>query len=190
MMFYFIGKLIRDSSLASLVYIIVGSIYGAFILAAWVRLVYQYHKGTLESPAYETPIHLYTVLAPTSLIGLMLVQSSVYLIIVYCSPLALLLLILLLNHNMKIITFSNFVFFITEIVMIGLTVGFILLGDQAKTYLLLVTMFVSIIGVFSEAWLLYYGGVNLSLGKVYPSRDTESELPEPKKIHATNQEEK
>lgn len=149
LMFYFISKFIKESGSASLVYIIVACVYGAFVLAAWVRFVYQYHKGTMEGSCYEVPIKLYTLLAPASLIGLMLVQSSAFLIIIYCSPLALLLLIVLLNRNMKIITFGNVLFFVTEAVMIGLTVCFILVNDAIKTYILLVVMFLSIIAVFA-----------------------------------------
>lgn len=81
------------------------------------------------------------------MIGLALATSQVILVVVYCAPLALLLLILLLNRNMKILTKPNIKFFLVEIVMIGLTIAFIFLNDQFKTYLLIAIVFINMIVV-------------------------------------------
>lgn len=81
------------------------------------------------------------------MIGIPLATSQLILVIVYCAPLALLLLILLLNRNMKIITRPNIKFFITELMMIGLIIAFIFLNDQIKTYLLIGIVFLNAIVV-------------------------------------------
>lgn len=62
--------------------------------------------------AYDSPIYLYTMLSPAAMIGLMISASTTILVIIYCAPFALLILILLLNRNMNIFTKPNLRFFI------------------------------------------------------------------------------
>ncbi len=104
MMFFYIGKFIKESQGASALYIAIVAVYGLFVLLSWVRIIYKYHEGNLDVFAYESPIYLYTILSPASMIGLALATSEIILVIVYCAPFGLLFLILLLNRNMKIFT--------------------------------------------------------------------------------------
>ena len=101
-MFYFIGIVILEASGKDYLFIIVGAVYGAIILTSWARMVYKYHACTLDQYIYDGPLYLYTMLSPASMIGLPMANSSVYYVVIYASPVALLFLILLLNRNMKI----------------------------------------------------------------------------------------
>lgn len=46
MMFYYISRVISLSG-GGIIYIVVAGLYGLFVLIAWGRCFYQYHKGTL-----------------------------------------------------------------------------------------------------------------------------------------------
>lgn len=150
-----------------MVYIVVVAVYGLFILLAWVRLIYKYHEGTIGNFAYDSPIYLYTMLAPTTMIGLPLATSETILVVVYCAPFALLILILLLNRNMKVFTKNNIKFFIVELLMVGLTMAFIFLNDEIKTYILMVIIFGTLVGITVETWILYRSGFEFE-NKVHP----------------------
>lgn len=105
MMFFYIGLIIEESSNGvATMYIVVAALYGLFILIAWGRCLYQYHQGTLQVFAYDLPIHLYTIMQPANMLGLMMSTSTTILVIIFCAPFALLILIVLLNRNMKIIS--------------------------------------------------------------------------------------
>jgi hypothetical protein len=105
MMFFYIGLVIKESTNGvATMYIVVAGLYGLFIVLAWGRCLYQYHQGTLQVFAYDLPIHLYTIMQPANLLGLMMATSTTILVIIYCAPFALLILIVLLNRNMKIIS--------------------------------------------------------------------------------------
>lgn len=52
--------------------------------------------------------------------------------------------------------------------MVGITLAFIFLNDQIKTYILLVIIFASVLGFSFEVWWLYTSGYDLALNKVYP----------------------
>lgn len=106
------------------------------------------------------------MIAPISLIGLAMVSSKTMLIVVYCSPFALLLLILLLNRNMKILSFDNIKFFVVEVLMVALTLTFVFLPESFRVYLLVAILFFIILAIFIEILIQYLSGYNFS--KVYP----------------------
>ena len=78
-----------------------------------------YHREDNPSEVYSSPLYLYTILSPIAMIGLCLVTDSILLIIIYIAPIALLLLIVLLNRGMKILTKPHLIFFIVEVIMIA-----------------------------------------------------------------------
>lgn len=112
LMFFYIGKFIKESSTASTLYIVVLSVYAFFILINWIRIIYKYHDDSTDNFAYDSPLYLYTILSPASMVGIALSSSEIVLLIVYCSPIALLALILLLNRNMKVFTRENIKFLV------------------------------------------------------------------------------
>jgi hypothetical protein len=81
------------------------------------------------------------------MIGIMIVSSAGPLAIVYCSPFALFILIILLNRNMKIITKSNIFFVITELSMVVFTILFIFVREPFKIYVLLAIIIGSAIAI-------------------------------------------
>lgn len=103
-MFYFIGLTITQAGKKDFLFIIISAVYGGIILANWVRMIYKYHEDTLDQNIYDSPLFLYSMLSPASLIGLPMCTSKILIVIIFVSPLALLFLILLLNRNMKIFT--------------------------------------------------------------------------------------
>ena len=167
-MFFYLGKLILEASTAAITYIVVAGVYGLFLLVAWIRTIYKYHEGTIANSVYESPIYLYTILSPAAFIGLPLATSQVILTVVYCAPFALLFLILLLNRNMKIFSKPNLKFFILEAAMVGLTLAIIYLNDEIKSYLLVVIIFGSAVGITAESWLAYNSGFEFGGTKVHP----------------------
>ena len=127
------------------------------------------------------------MLAPLSLMGLPLATSKVFLVVIYCSPLALLILILLLNRNMKIFTKENIKFYVTEIMGVGLIITFIFIDNKAKSYFLLCFMIACCLGVLCEALYLTYSGFDISNVKVHPEPEYEER---PKKRIYNEEEEK
>lgn len=127
-----------------------------------------YHREESISQIYPTPLYLYTVLSPIAMIGLCLITNPTLLLIVYCSPIALLLLIILLNRGMKIFTKTNTIFYVIEILYIGMSVGYILFDDIAKSYLIIAIDLLSLILILMETLRLYYGGINLGDVRVHP----------------------
>jgi hypothetical protein len=47
MMFFYIGKFIKESSTASSLYIAVVAVYGLFLLLQFVRVIFKYHDDTI-----------------------------------------------------------------------------------------------------------------------------------------------
>lgn len=168
MMFFYLGKFILEASTAAVTYIVVAGVYGLFLLVAWIRTIYKYHDGTIANTVYESPIYLYAMLSPAAFIGLPLATSQIILTVVYCAPFGLLFLILLLNRNMKIFSKPNLKFFILEAAMVGLTLAIIYLNDEIKSYLLVVIIFGSAVGITAESWLAYNSGFELGGTKVHP----------------------
>ena len=142
--------------------------YAIISLLSIIRTMVIYHRGTISSLLYSSPIYLYTMLSPLAFIGFSFITISPLYCIIYCSPLALLLLILLLNRNMKICTKPNIVFYVIEILMVGVAVGYILVDDLIRSYLLIIFEFVCMIVVLMECILVYKSGVDLSKIKVHP----------------------
>lgn len=62
------------------------------------------------------------------------------LLIIFLAPLGLLVLIMVLNKEMRIIDKNNIKFCIVEIVMAGINVAITLVDDSIKTYVLLVLL--------------------------------------------------
>lgn len=123
------------------------------------------------------------MLAPAAMIGLPMASSEIILVVIYCAPLALLFLIMLLNRNMKVFTKSNVKFFVVEAIMIGVTVGFILLNDEIKTYLMLAIIFGSAAGISGEVWVAYNSGFDLGDNKVHPELSNLEDQPVKKRIY-------
>ena len=168
MIFFYLGKFIQEVSTASVTYIVVAGVYGLFVLVAWVRTIYKYHEGTIVSSTYESPIYLYTILTPAAMIGLPMASSQIVLAIIYCAPFGLLFLILLLNRNMKVFTRPNMKFFIVEAAMVGITISFIFLSDEIRTYIMVAAIFGSALGITMESWLVYNSGFEVGSTKVHP----------------------
>lgn len=76
------------------------------------------------------------MISPITFIGFSFISISPFYCLIYGSPLALLLLIILLNRNMKVFTKSNVPFYIIEILMTGVAIAYILVDGTVKTYLL------------------------------------------------------
>ena len=126
MMCYFIGKTINETGGSSALYLAMSIVYGVIILAFLVKFIYFYHQQKMEEHIYPAPIYLYTLLSPLGMIGLPLVSSSGLILLMYCIPFGLLILIIILNKDFKIFTIPNVLFYITELVLIGLIVIVIL----------------------------------------------------------------
>ncbi len=60
------------------------------------------------------------------------------LMIIYVAPLGLLILIAILNKDIKILDKHNIRFFIVEVVMGGMGAGIVLTNDMLRTYVLLI----------------------------------------------------
>lgn len=73
-------------------------------------------------------------------IGIPLTGQSSMLLIIYLAPLGLLVLIMVLNKEMRIIDSSNIKFCITEIIMTVINVIITLVDDSIKTYVLLIIL--------------------------------------------------
>lgn len=109
------------------------------------------------------------MLSSIPMLGLPLVSSSTMYMIIYLSPLGLLLLIMLLNKGYEICSKGKVIFYVIEIVMAGLTVGFVMLSDPIRSYLLLGTIILCLIVMVIELSVLYYSGLELKRSsKVHP----------------------
>jgi hypothetical protein len=110
------------------------------------------------------------MLSASAMAGLPFVLISTFYIVVFAAPLALLLLIMLLNKNYEVFTKPKALFYAIECLIIGLIIAFILTPDPYRVYLLLTTILLAIIGIAAEMTYVYYSGVDLSknLVKVYP----------------------
>lgn len=73
-------------------------------------------------------------------IGIPLTGQSSMLLIIYLAPLGLLVLIMVLNKEMRIIDSNNIKFCITEIIMTVINVIITLVDDSIKTYVLLIVL--------------------------------------------------
>lgn len=73
-------------------------------------------------------------------IGIPLTGQSSMLLIIYLAPLGLLVLIMVLNKEMRIIDSNNIKFCITEIIMTVINVIITLVDDSIKTYVLLIIL--------------------------------------------------
>jgi hypothetical protein len=47
MMFFYIGKFIKENSTSGILYIVVMAVYGLFLLLAVIRVIYRYHADTI-----------------------------------------------------------------------------------------------------------------------------------------------
>ena len=103
------------------------------------------------------------------MVGLPIVTNYVYYLTVYLVPLGLLILIILLNRNYEVCTKPKVFFYSIEILLVGLTIGFILASDTLRNYILLVTISLSCVVVVGELIYVYYGGIDFSRSaKVFP----------------------
>jgi hypothetical protein len=72
-----------------------------------------------------------------------MVSDKNMLLLIYCLPLGLLALIVILNKDFKIVEKSTMKFLGIEILMVGLCILIILMNDKIKTIVILITLLVS-----------------------------------------------
>lgn len=148
--------------------VVILAVFGIICILAIVRNMILYHREETLSEIYSSPLYLYTMLSPIAMIGLCLISNPTLLLIIYCSPIALLLLIILLNRDMKIFTKTNTIFYVIEIVYIGMSVAYLLFDGTARSYLIIAVDFVSLILMLMETLRVYYGGISLGDIRVHP----------------------
>ena len=102
------------------------------------------------------------------MIGLPLVTSSGLILMVYCIPFGLLILIVILNKDFKIFTIPNALFYTTELIMIGLTITFILVDSTAQSYVILGLILACLLVITIEVIIRYRGGIKVSSTQVHP----------------------
>jgi hypothetical protein len=85
------------------------------------------------------------MLSSIPMLGIPLVSSATMYSVVYLSPLGLLILIMLLNKGYEICSKTKVIFYVIEIAMAGLTVGFVMVDDPYRSYILLGTIALSIL---------------------------------------------
>lgn len=85
-------------------------------------------------------MYIYCMLMNVAGIGIPLTGQSSMLLIIYLAPLGLLVLIMVLNKEMRIIDSNNIKFCITEIIMTVINVIITLVDDSIKTYVLLIVL--------------------------------------------------
>lgn len=76
-------------------------------------------------------------------IGIPLTTQGSMLLIIYLAPLGLLILIMVLNKEIKIVDNNNIKFCIIEIFMSAINVTITLVNDSVKTYVLLIVLALS-----------------------------------------------
>jgi hypothetical protein len=101
------------------------------------------------------------MLANLGFIGITMANTSEMLLLIYCIPLGLLMLISIVNKDIKILEKNSIKFYIVEILMTILSILVILLSDPIKTYIILVTIIISLIIFIYELFITYYGGISL-----------------------------
>ena len=77
------------------------------------------------------------------MIGIGMVSDKNMLLLIYCLPLGLLALIVILNKDFKIVEKSTMKFLGIEILMVGLCILIILMNDKIKTIVILITLLAS-----------------------------------------------
>jgi hypothetical protein len=101
------------------------------------------------------------MLSPLSIAGLPMVKSQFLYLLVYLAPLALLLLIILLNRNYEIFTKAKIFFYLVEIMMPTFAVLFVIVSDTIKSVIVTIAIAVSILLMIIELSILYYSGISL-----------------------------
>ena len=110
-MFFTIGLHISQSLLDP--GLIVSSIlYGIIIVLTLITTIYQYHYDQLDSNIFTSPFYLYNILSPAVLLVLPLVQDTNLIFLIYAVPLAILLIIVILNRQDRIFTVKNCLFYL------------------------------------------------------------------------------
>jgi hypothetical protein len=100
---YYIGMWINSGSTA-LSDIIPFCIFGLIIVLVIGKVIYDFHQNNIDQVIYEAEIFLYCMISPLAFIGLPLANTSIFYLIIYLSPLSLLVLIILLNKNFEILS--------------------------------------------------------------------------------------
>jgi hypothetical protein len=83
------------------------------------------------------------MLSNGAMIGIGIVSDKNMLLLIYCLPLGLLALIVILNKDFKIVEKITLKFLGIEILMVGLCILIILMNDKIKTIVILITLLVS-----------------------------------------------
>ena len=100
-------------------------------------------------------------MSPLSFVGLPLVKSSTLATVVYCSPLALLILIIILNRHYEVISKHKVGFYLVELVGVGTAVGFLLAPDPIRHYMLTLIFLTALVIMFIEGAVRYHSGFSL-----------------------------
>lgn len=108
------------------------------------------------------------MLSSASVVGLPFVSNSFYYIIIYLVPLALMILIMLLNKSYQILSKEKVLFYVVETVVAGVIVTFVLVEESYKAYILAGTIGAAILAIVIEMAVLYHSGIDLSKEKVHP----------------------
>lgn len=109
---------------------------------------------------HEPELYLYSMLSSSSMAGLPFVTSTTLYIVIYLVPLGLLLLVMLLNRGFEVCIKSKIGFYLIEMVIAGLIVGFILAPDPYRSYILVGTICLGVVGMIIEMSVVYYSGVS------------------------------
>ena len=102
------------------------------------------------------------MLSNVAYLGLPMVGSSSMLIIIYCVPIGLLGLIAVLNKELRILHRDTIKFILLELLMTALSIAIILLDHQFQTYILLLTLVITIAVIIYELTSVYYGGISFA----------------------------
>lgn len=122
-------------------------LFAVLVLVVLIRLFYVFHRSEMEKDeVYEPELSLYSMLSPIGMLGLGMAQSVYVYLPIYLSPLALLLLIVLLNRSYEIISRAKVLFYLIEVGLAGFAVGFVMAPDSVRSYILLAAIFAGIIG--------------------------------------------
>jgi hypothetical protein len=101
------------------------------------------------------------VLSPAAMVGLPMVSSWMYYLIIYLCPIGLLVMTIVLNKGFEIWTERKIIFYLVEILLPGLVVIFVLVTDPITNFVLVISVFVCVVCIIVEMAYLYYSGVNL-----------------------------
>ena len=108
-MFMFIGMVIING-FTSLELIIHFALFCIIIVAVIVRLIMEYHKNSMSEEIFQAPLYIYCMLMNVAGIGIPLTKQSSMLLIIFLAPLGLLILIIVLNKEMRIVDKNNIKF--------------------------------------------------------------------------------